>query len=75
MNSVSRSPKASFLNSEIKGVKLDIQNQRVINADSSRSMFLTSEHYDKLEILLTYFCKSEALNYKQGLNYIAATLL
>ena len=64
ISSTSRSPKQSFKNDQIRNVKLDLHNQKVIKADSSRSKFISSEHFDKLQMLLTYFCKTENLSYK-----------
>ena len=63
-SSVHSSPKSSKKNEEIRSVKLDLHNQRVIKADASRSRFIEAEHQEKLQMLLTYFCKTENINYK-----------
>eukprot|EP00921_Rhytidocystis_pertsovi_P020481 GHVQ01032678.1.p1 GENE.GHVQ01032678.1~~GHVQ01032678.1.p1 ORF type:complete len:1152 (+),score=133.43 GHVQ01032678.1:261-3716(+) len=65
-----------FLSNE----KLDEPNQRVINSDVCRtradlSMFKSAESCWEMECLLTFYCKSKALKYKQGLNEVLAPFL
>ncbi|CEP00662.1 hypothetical protein PBRA_001716, partial [Plasmodiophora brassicae] len=59
----------------------DLYNQRVIRMDIQRTRpdvdFFRNDSAvgDALEMMLTLFCKRHLINYKQGLNYIAAPFL
>lgn len=56
---------------------LDLENQRTISMDvvRTRSELLTPEERLVLEKMLTYYCKTEKLSYKQGMNEILAPFL
>ena len=47
----------------------------MIKADADRSRFISREYRDAMQSLLTYFCKSESISYKQGMNDVAAPFL
>jgi hypothetical protein len=53
---------------------LDLPNQRIISMDVARtkSSILTQDEKLTLEILLTLYCKTENITYKQGMNEIFA---
>ena len=59
-------------------MKLDLPNQTVIKTDTKRTR---SELSDKstfmgyLELMITYYCKSFGITYKQGLNEFMAPFL
>jgi Rab-GTPase-TBC domain len=57
--------------------ELDLENQRVITMDVARtkSDILTPEERLLLEKMLTYYCKTENISYKQGINEILAPFL
>ena len=50
--------------------ELNLPEQEIIKVDSSRTRdgILTQEEKEKLELMLTYFCKDYKISYKQGLN-------
>jgi uracil phosphoribosyltransferase len=58
-------------------VAFDLPNQRVIKADIERTLPYLPVFQDKkvrndMEILLTQYCKTFSVSYKQGMNYILA---
>ncbi|OMJ79405.1 hypothetical protein SteCoe_20559 [Stentor coeruleus] len=57
--------------------ELNLPNQRVINLDAlrTRSDLLKPNEKNILEKLLTYYCKTEKVTYKQGMNEILAPFL
>ena len=57
--------------------ELNLENQRVISMDvlRTRSETLTSNERLVLEKMLTFYCKTEKLSYKQGMNEILAPFL
>ena len=58
-------------------IDLDIERQRDIVLDSqrTRSDILTQEEKKTLEKLLAFYCKTEGIKYKQGMNEILAPFL
>ena len=59
---------------------LDLPNQRVIRVDVERTRqelpeFHKQDTRDRLERLLTYYCKKRGAKYKQGLNELLAPML
>jgi len=65
----------SLMSDEIRSVKLDLQNQNVIKADTERARFISNQHHSAMQSLLTYLCKSEGISYKQGINDVTAPFL
>jgi len=62
-----------LLNSEdsvILSTQCDLENQRVIRADAERTRGSENLNKDKVEVLLTLYCKRNNLKYKQGLNEV-----
>ena len=49
---------------DIRNVALDLPNQNVVRADTERSRFITKEHFDIMQQLLTFYCKHEGISYK-----------
>ena len=62
----------SQLSEDIRSVQLDLPNQNVVKADTDRARFISKEHREAMQSLLTYFCKSEGVSYKQGINDVMA---
>lgn len=58
-------------------VALDLPNQRVVHSDveRTRNPFMTPEEKQLAEHLLTLYCKTEAISYKQGMNEVLAPFL
>ena len=52
--------------------ELDLVNQRVISIDVARTKtnILSPEEKITLETMLTFYCKTEKISYKQGMNEI-----
>lgn len=57
--------------------ELDLENQRVISIDVARTKSdqLTSDEKLTLEKMLTLYCKTERVSYKQGMNEILAPFM
>ena len=68
-------PSESQLSEDIRSVKLDLPNQNVIKADTDRARFITKDHHDAMQVMLTYFCKTENISYKQGMNDVMAPFI
>jgi hypothetical protein len=65
------------IEAEIMKVSLDEPNQRVIRYDCERTRgtveeFKQPENREMIERLLTFYCKSHSLAYKQGMNEVLA---
>jgi hypothetical protein len=65
------------LDDKIKSAAEDLENQRVIVADARRTRahtdeFRSDEMQTLLVKLLTFYCKSNSLRYKQGMNEVVA---
>ena len=68
------------LDDKIKTAAEDLENQRVILADAKRTRahteeFRSEEMQTLLVKLLTFYCKSNSLRYKQGLNEVLAPFI
>eukprot|EP00474_Spongospora_subterranea_P010602 CRZ11060.1 hypothetical protein [Spongospora subterranea] len=69
------------INIALKDYTFDLYNQRVIRMDIQRTRpdvdyFRDNDDVrEALEIILTVFCKRHLINYKQGINYIAAPFI
>jgi hypothetical protein len=65
----------------LKEVELDLPNQRVVEVDALRTRselpcFRESpEVQRRVERLLTYYCKTSGVTYKQGMNEVAAPFI
>lgn len=59
---------------DVHSVKRDLPNQRVVRYDCkrTRALIFDLELQDHLQSLLTHYVKSESVQYKQGLNELAA---
>lgn len=57
--------------------ELDLDNQRTVNIDvaRTRSDVLSDEDRIELEKMLTFYCKKNKVEYKQGMNEILAPFL
>jgi Rab-GTPase-TBC domain/Rhodanese-like domain len=67
---------------EVWDKKLDLPNQKVIRMDCDRTRpgeeefeVNNAQLRDKLELMLTFYCKSRGVSYKQGLNEALAPFL
>ena len=62
---------------DLANVEFNLENQRVIktDVDRTRNLILTSEEKDFMERILTLYCKTENVWYKQGLNEVVAPFL
>ena len=58
-------------------VEFDLENQRdiILDAQRTRSDVFTQEEKQILEKMLTFYCKTESVKYKQGMNEILAPFL
>ena len=58
-------------------VPLDLPNQRVVHSDveRTRNPYMTLEEKSQAEQLLTLYCKSESISYKQGMNEVLAPFI
>ena len=58
-------------------VALDLPNQRVVHSDveRTRNPHMTLEEKHLAEQLLTLYCKTEAISYKQGMNEVLAPFI
>ena len=70
-------PEINLPSDFLSAVQLDEPNQRVIKYDCERTRatmpeFRTTETRNTMEILLTFYCKSHKLKYKQGMNEVLA---
>ncbi|TDH68289.1 hypothetical protein CCR75_003246 [Bremia lactucae] len=68
------------LDQSILQVEEDLDNQRVIAADAIRTrsnerLFQKPETIELVVKLLTYYCKSRSIRYKQGMNEVLAPFL
>ncbi|KRX10617.1 Rab-GTPase-TBC domain [Pseudocohnilembus persalinus] len=59
---------------DIRSVELNLPNQKVVKADAlrTRGNIYDDQLRQNLELLLTYYCKKNSIDYKQGLNELAA---
>ncbi|KAK1941901.1 ABC transporter G family member 31 [Phytophthora citrophthora] len=69
-----------YLDQSILQVEEDLDNQRVISADASRTRgneprFQQPETVELVVKLLTYYCKCRSIRYKQGMNEVLAPFL
>lgn len=69
-----------FLDRSILQVEEDLENQRVISADASRTrgrdpVFQQPETVELVAKILTYYCKCRGVRYKQGMNEVLAPFL
>jgi hypothetical protein len=69
-----------YLDQSILQVEEDLDNQRVIAADASRTRgneprFQQPETVELVVKLLTYYCKCRSIRYKQGMNEVLAPFL
>lgn len=69
-----------FLDQSILQVEEDLENQKVISADACRTrghdpFFRQPETVELIAKLLTYYCKSRGVRYKQGMNEVLAPFL
>ena len=57
--------------------ELNLENQRVLSMDVARTRadILTQQEKETLEMILTYYCKTEKVSYKQGINEILAPFM
>ena len=62
-------------NKLFRRVALDMTNQKVLRNDVERTKVSDNSIRDKLELILTYYCKDNQLKYKQGLNEIMGVFL
>lgn len=60
---------------EIKATVCDLDNQRVVRADAERTRGNEALDKDVIELVLTKYCKNNAIKYKQGLNEVLAPFL
>ena len=60
---------------EIRSTVCDLDNQSVVRADAERTR--GNDHLDKdlVELVLTKYCKSNNIKYKQGLNEVSVISL
>lgn len=65
------------LNEFVIETQLDLHNQRTVSIDvaRTRSDVLTDEDRIELEKMLTFYCKKNNVEYKQGMNEILAPFL
>ena len=56
---------------KILATTLDLENQRVVKADVNRTR-IPEEQKEVTEKLLTFYCKTQKIKYKQGLNELIA---
>lgn len=59
----------------VRNVKLDLDNQNVVQQDAQRARFISKDHIEPLEQVLTFFCKQLNIKYKQGINDVAAPFM
>lgn len=69
-----------LLDQSILRVEEDLENQRVISADASRTRgrdprFQQPETVELVAKILTYYCKCRSVRYKQGMNEVLAPFL
>ena len=58
---------------EIKATVCDLENQRVVRADSERTRGNEMLDKDMVELVLTKYCKNNNIKYKQGLNEVSSS--
>ena len=68
------------LSDKIVQVESDLDNQRVIDADSRRTrpsqdIFQSAEGKELVVNILTYYCKCRSIRYKQGMNEVLAPFI
>ena len=56
---------------EIRATVCDLENQRVVRADSERTRGNEMLDKDMVELVLTKYCKNNNIKYKQGLNEVS----
>lgn len=56
---------------EIRATVCDLENQRVVRADSERTRGNEMLDKDIVELVLTKYCKNNNIKYKQGLNEVS----
>ena len=56
---------------EIRATVCDLENQRVVRADSERTRGNEMLDKDMVELVLTKYCKNNSIKYKQGLNEVS----
>ncbi|KAJ0408165.1 hypothetical protein ATCC90586_006475 [Pythium insidiosum] len=79
MLGVARSERRHLV-SDIDKVVQDLPNQKVVAADACRTrgqeaLFRQPETVDRITKILTYYCKSRNIRYKQGMNEVLAPFL
>ena len=70
----------ALLKKELLTTENDLDNQRVIKADTKRTnsidpFFKKEETQDLMENILTFYCKRRSIKYIQGLNFVLAPFL
>ena len=70
----------TLLEQRINGVTLNLPNQRVVKMDAQRTradlpMFECEETRERIQRILTYYCKNREVEYKQGMNEVLAPIV
>eukprot|EP01138_Halocafeteria_seosinensis_P016356 gb/GECG01016687.1/.p1 GENE.gb/GECG01016687.1/~~gb/GECG01016687.1/.p1 ORF type:complete len:804 (+),score=104.71 gb/GECG01016687.1/:1-2412(+) len=70
----------ALLEQRINGVALDLPNQRVVRMDTQRTradlpLFRCDTMRERIQNILTYYCKNREVEYKQGMNEVLAPVM
>ena len=70
----------ALLEQRINGVALDLPNQRVVRMDTQRTradlpLFRCENTRERIQNILTYYCKNREVEYKQGMNEVLAPVM